>query len=50
MEITAPPHFAGSIPHAHDDLDEAIHVLSRPLLVLGGLDRDRWEHQIEKSQ
>ena len=35
MEITAPPHFAGSIPHAHDDLDEAIYVLSGRLLVFG---------------
>ncbi|HEY6312725.1 MAG TPA: hypothetical protein VIY52_18250 [Streptosporangiaceae bacterium] len=35
MEITVPPHLAGSIPHAHDDFDEAIYVLSRPLLVLG---------------
>ena len=24
MEITVPAHFAGPIPHAHDDFDEAI--------------------------
>jgi hypothetical protein len=30
-----PPHFAGSIPHAHDDFGEAICVLSGQLLVLG---------------
>ena len=35
MEITVPPHFAGPIPHAHDDFDEAIYVLSGRLLVLG---------------
>jgi uncharacterized RmlC-like cupin family protein len=28
MGITVPPHFAGPIRHAHDDLDEAIYVLS----------------------
>ncbi len=35
MEITVPPHFAGPIPHAHDEFDEAIYVLSGRLLVLG---------------
>jgi hypothetical protein len=28
MELTVPPHFAGPIPHAHDEFDEAIYVLS----------------------
>jgi hypothetical protein len=23
MELTVPPHFAGPIPHAHDEFDEA---------------------------
>jgi quercetin dioxygenase-like cupin family protein len=35
MELTVPPHFAGPIPHAHDEFDEAIYVLSGRLLVLG---------------
>ena len=35
MEITIPPHFAGPIPHAHDEFDEAIYVLSGRLLVIG---------------
>jgi len=35
MEITIPAHFAGPIPHAHDDFDEAIYVLSGLLLVAG---------------
>ena len=35
MEITVAPHFAGPIPHAHDDFGEAIYVLSGRLLVLG---------------
>ena len=30
MEITIPARFAGPIPHAHDDFDEAIHVAPRP--------------------
>lgn len=34
MEITIPPHFAGPIPHAHDDFDEAIYVLNGRLLVI----------------
>jgi hypothetical protein len=29
MELTIPPHFAGPIPHAHDEFDEAIYVLNR---------------------
>jgi alkylation response protein AidB-like acyl-CoA dehydrogenase len=28
MEITIPGHFAGPVPHAHDEFDEAIYVLS----------------------
>jgi quercetin dioxygenase-like cupin family protein len=35
MEITIPPNFAGPIPHAHDDFDEAIYVLNGRLLVVG---------------
>jgi len=35
MEITIPPHFAGPVPHAHDQFDEAIYVLSGRLLVIG---------------
>ena len=35
MEITIPAHFAGPIPHAHDEFDEAIYVLSGRLLVAG---------------
>jgi len=35
MELTVPPHFAGPIPHAHDEFDEAIYVLSGRLLVHG---------------
>jgi mannose-6-phosphate isomerase-like protein (cupin superfamily) len=35
MELTVPPHFAGPIPHAHDEFDEAIYVLSLRLLVYG---------------
>ena len=35
MELTVPPHFAGPIPHAHNEFDEAIYVLSGPLLVDG---------------
>ena len=35
MEITIPARFAGPIPHAHDDFDEAIYVLSGRLLVAG---------------
>ena len=35
MEITIPPHFAGPVPHAHDEFDEAIYVLSGRLLVAG---------------
>ncbi len=34
-EITVPDRFAGPIPHAHDDFDEAICVLSGRLLVVG---------------
>jgi quercetin dioxygenase-like cupin family protein len=33
MELTIPAHFAGPIPHAHDDFDKAIYVLSGRLLV-----------------
>jgi hypothetical protein len=35
MEITVPARFAGPIPHAHDEFDEAIYVLSGRLLVTG---------------
>lgn len=35
MEIIVPPHFAGPIPHAHDEFDEAIYVVSGHLLVIG---------------
>ena len=35
MELTIPPRFAGPIPHAHDEFDEAIYVLSGRLLVVG---------------
>jgi len=35
MEITIPPHFAGPVPHAHDQFDEAIYVLSGQLQVTG---------------
>jgi mannose-6-phosphate isomerase-like protein (cupin superfamily) len=35
MEITIPAYFAGPIPHAHDEFDEAIYVLSGRLLVTG---------------
>jgi mannose-6-phosphate isomerase-like protein (cupin superfamily) len=35
MELTIPAHFAGPIPHAHDEFDEAIYVLSGRLLVVG---------------
>jgi quercetin dioxygenase-like cupin family protein len=31
--LTIPAHFAGPIPHAHDEFDEAIYVLSGRLLV-----------------
>jgi uncharacterized cupin superfamily protein len=35
MELTVPAHFAGPNPHAHDEFDEAIFVLSGRLLVAG---------------
>jgi quercetin dioxygenase-like cupin family protein len=35
MEVTIPAHFAGPIPHAHDEFDEAIYVLHGRLLVAG---------------
>ena len=35
MEITVPGRFVGPIPHAHDEFDEAIYVLSGRLLVMG---------------
>lgn len=35
MEITIPGHLGGPIPHAHDEFDEAIYVLSGRLLVGG---------------
>ena len=35
MEITVPAHFAGPVPHAHDEFDQAIYVLRGRLLVAG---------------
>jgi quercetin dioxygenase-like cupin family protein len=35
MEITIPAGFAGPVPHAHDEFDEAIYVLAGQLQVLG---------------
>jgi mannose-6-phosphate isomerase-like protein (cupin superfamily) len=35
MEISMPARFAGPIPHAHDEFDEAIYVLSGRLMVAG---------------
>jgi mannose-6-phosphate isomerase-like protein (cupin superfamily) len=35
MEIGIPAHFAGPIPHAHDEFDEAIYVLRGQLQVTG---------------
>jgi mannose-6-phosphate isomerase-like protein (cupin superfamily) len=35
MEMTIPAQFAGPIPHAHDEFDEAIYVLGGRLLVVG---------------
>ena len=35
MEVTIPAHFAGPVPHAHDEFDEAIYVLRGRLLVAG---------------
>ena len=35
MELTIPAHFAGPVPHAHDEFDESIYVLSGRLLVAG---------------
>lgn len=35
MQLTVPAQFAGPIPHAHDDFDEAIYVLHGRLLVAG---------------
>jgi quercetin dioxygenase-like cupin family protein len=34
MEVVVPGRFAGPIPHAHDEFDEAIYVLSGGLLVI----------------
>jgi quercetin dioxygenase-like cupin family protein len=34
-EITIPPRFAGPIPHAHDEFDEALYVLRGRLRVWG---------------
>jgi hypothetical protein len=33
MELSVPARFAGPIPHAHDEFDEAIYVLSGRLMV-----------------
>lgn len=35
MEIVIPAHFAGPVPHAHDQFDEGIYVLRGRLLVAG---------------
>lgn len=35
MEILIPAHFAGPIPHAHDEFDEAIYILRGQLRVTG---------------
>jgi mannose-6-phosphate isomerase-like protein (cupin superfamily) len=35
MEILIPAHFAGPVPHAHDEFDEAIYVLRGQLQVTG---------------
>jgi mannose-6-phosphate isomerase-like protein (cupin superfamily) len=35
MEIAVPPWFAGPVPHAHDEFDEAIFVLAGQLQVIG---------------
>ena len=35
MEIKIPPRFAGPIPHAHDEFDEAIYILAGQLQVTG---------------
>src|SRR5258708_29772454 len=38
MEITVPPHFAGPLPHAHDEFDEAIYVLAGRLQLTGDVE------------
>jgi mannose-6-phosphate isomerase-like protein (cupin superfamily) len=35
VEITIPARFAGPVPHAHDNFDEAIYVLDGQLRVFG---------------
>jgi mannose-6-phosphate isomerase-like protein (cupin superfamily) len=35
MEIRIPAGFPGPVPHAHDEFDEALYVLSGRLLVVG---------------
>jgi mannose-6-phosphate isomerase-like protein (cupin superfamily) len=35
MEITIPAHFAGPVPHVHDEFDEAIYILEGQLRVVG---------------
>jgi mannose-6-phosphate isomerase-like protein (cupin superfamily) len=35
MELLIPAHFAGPIPHAHDEFDEAIYILRGQLQVTG---------------
>jgi hypothetical protein len=46
MELTVPARFAGPVPHAHDEFDEAIYVLSgrpprpdHPVAALPGADQ-----------
>src|SRR5260370_31864938 len=38
MEITVPPHFAGPLPHTHDEFDEGIYVLAVRLQVTGDVE------------
>lgn len=40
MEMTIPARFGGPIPHAHDEFDEAIYVLSGQLLVINDATED----------
>jgi len=35
MQLSVPARFAGPIPHAHDEFDEAIYVLDGKLRVIG---------------
>jgi mannose-6-phosphate isomerase-like protein (cupin superfamily) len=46
MEMTIPARFGGPIPHAHDEFDEAIYVLSGSLFVIS----DETEQTVEPGQ